>query len=184
MIRIPFEEVVNRIAEKSGLPHADILAKIDVKCAQLSGLISKDGAAHIVANELGVQLVAASGRLKIKDAFAGMRSIEVAGKVTQKFEQREFARQDGTSGKLAAFNIGDETGTIRVVAWGDKADDVAALQEGMIILIQQAQVRDNNRGYKELHLSSNAIITKNPAGIVIDSIIESTQPQARPPAVR
>jgi hypothetical protein len=73
MIRIPFEEIVKRIAEKSGLPQDDILAKIETKCSQLSGLISKDGAAHIVANELGVQLVVAQGRLKIKDAFPRSR---------------------------------------------------------------------------------------------------------------
>ena len=175
MIRIPFQEVVNRIAEKSGLSEQEIMQRIDTKCGQLSGLISKDGAAHIVANELGIQLIAHGGRLKIKDAFPGMRSVELAGKITQKFETREFARQDGTAGKLAAFNIADETGTIRVVAWGEKADDVASLEQNMIILLQQAQVRENNRGYKELHLGSTSNIIKNPAGITIESVATQTQ---------
>jgi replication factor A1 len=181
MIRIPFEEVVKRIAEKSGLAEAEIMARIETKCTQLSGLISKDGAAHIVANELGVQLIVNGGRLKVKDAFPGMRSVEIAGKVTQKFDAREFSRQDGTSGKLAAFTLGDETGTIRVVAWGEKADEIAAISENSIILLQQAQVRENNRGFKELHIGSQTSIVHNPPGVAVGDV---AQPQQRQAAVR
>lgn len=181
MIHIPFEDIVRRIAEKSGLADEEILSRIDAKCGQLSGLISKDGAAHIVANELGVQLIINGGRLKVKDCFPGMRSIEIAGRVTQKFEPREFPRQDGTMGKLAAFNLADETGQIRVVAWGDKADVVQPLAEGSVILLQQAQVRENNRGYKELHLGSQSNVVRDPQGIVITSVASVSQ---GPPAPR
>ncbi|MEK6822470.1 MAG: hypothetical protein AABY13_01465 [Nanoarchaeota archaeon] len=180
MIRIPLADVVLRIAEKTGLSEQDIITKIDAKCVQLSGLISKDGAAHIVANELGVQLIAHGGRLKVKDVFPGMRSVEVAGKVTQKFEAREFARQDGTNGKLAAFTLADETGSIRVVGWGEKADEVGTIPENAIILLQQAQARENNRGYKELHLGSQTTITRDPAGVVITAVQSAPAMQATP----
>ena len=54
MIKIPFEEMISKVQEKSKLGEAEIRLKIDQKLTQLSGLISKEGALHIIANELGV----------------------------------------------------------------------------------------------------------------------------------
>ncbi len=183
MIKIPFEDMIGKICEKSGLPEQEIVSRVEAKCSQLSGLISKEGAAHIVANELGVQLVATGGRLKVKDAFPGMRSVELAGKVVQRYDIREFARQDGSTGKLASFVLGDETGTIRIVGWGDKADTVAALEPGNIVLLQQAQVRESNRGGKEIHLGDNSTLQTNPPGIEVSSVVTSGD-SSRPPATR
>jgi replication factor A1 len=163
--------MIRRISEKSGLSETEVGAKIDEKCGQLAGLISKDGAAHIVANELGVQLIAAAGRLKIKDILPGMRGIEVAGKVVQKFEQREFSRQDGSAGKLMAGTLADETGSVRMVAWGSKAEQLGQVPDGAVVLIQQAQVRESNRGGKELHLGDQATIAVNPAGVQLGEVV-------------
>ena len=117
MIRIPFEDIVTKIKEKTGLSEQDITSKVEQKCTQLSGLVSKDGAAHIIANELGVKLIESGGRQKIKDVIAGMRSVEILGKVTQIYEAKEFKRSDGTPGKVGSFVLGDETGTLRIVCW-------------------------------------------------------------------
>src|ERR1041385_3396495 len=101
MIRIPLPDVLARLREKTGLSDTDLLAKIDAKCAALSGLISKEGAAHIIANELGVKLLESTG--KIKDLLPGMRSAEVLGRVTQIYEIRDFQRADGSAGKVGSF---------------------------------------------------------------------------------
>ena len=67
MIQIPYEQVIDKIKETSGLDNAAIELKIRNKLDQLSGLISKEGAAHIVANELGVKLFEkVSGKVKIR----------------------------------------------------------------------------------------------------------------------
>lgn len=179
MIRMPLPDMIRLISEKSGLAEADINAKIDEKCGQLAGLISRDGAAHIVANELGVQLIVQQGRLKIKDILPGMRGIEVAGKVVQKYEAKEFARQDGTKGKLMSGSLADETGTVRIVAWGSKADQLGAIADGSVVLIHQAQVRENNRGGKELHLGDQATIAANPEGIQIGEVAASFDKPSR-----
>jgi len=119
MIKMPYNDILEKIKEKSGLSEEEIKEKIDTKLKQLSGLISKEGAAHIVANELGVKLFdALGGKLQIKNILAGMRSVEVVGKVLRVFELREF-NSKGRAGKVASFVIGDETGTIRIVMWGD-----------------------------------------------------------------
>ena len=54
MITIPYEKLLERMQEASGKSKEELAKKIQAKLEELSGLISKEGAAHIVANELGV----------------------------------------------------------------------------------------------------------------------------------
>src|SRR3989338_3747469 len=122
MIKIPFQEIINKIKEASDLSEEEIHTRIDEKTRQLSGLISKDGAAHIIANELGIRVIdQVSGKLQIKNILSGMRSVETAGKVLENYGVREF-NSAGREGKVASFLLGDESGTIRVVSWGATAD--------------------------------------------------------------
>jgi replication factor A1 len=178
MIRIPFEDIVVKIKESTDLSEEDIVSKVEAKQAELAGLVSKDGAAHIIANELGVKLIQQGGRQKIKDVFAGMRSVELVGKITQVYDIREFTRQDGGSGKVGSFMIGDETGSIRVAAWGDKADEVNNLQEGMIVMVSDASSKENNMGFKELHLNDRSRIVLNPPGETIGEVKTTSRPEA------
>ncbi|MFW9876291.1 MAG: DUF2240 family protein, partial [Candidatus Thorarchaeota archaeon] len=81
MIKIPFEDIISKIKEKSNLSEEEINSKIEQKTKQLSGLISKEGAAHIIANELGIKLFEDfSGKLQIKNIVTGMRDVETVGK--------------------------------------------------------------------------------------------------------
>src|SRR3989339_2176741 len=106
MLQMPYAEIVEKIKEKSDLSDADIQAKVDEKLEQLSGLISKEGAAHIIANELGVKLFEQiSGRLQIKNVLSGMRNVEVLGKVTDIYDVREF-NTSNRQGKVGNFIIG------------------------------------------------------------------------------
>jgi len=173
MIKMPYNDILEKIQEKSGLSEQEIKEKIDGKLKQLSGLISKEGAAHIVANELGVKLFSAlGGKLQIKNILSGMRSVEVVGKITRVFELREF-NSKGRSGKVASFIIGDETGTIRVVMWGDQADNIAKLKENMIIRIANGYVRENQNG-KEIHLNNMGKLIINPEGETIGEVKETS----------
>ena len=56
MIRVPYEDIINKIMKNSEMNRTDIDIKVSKKLDQLSGLISKEGAAHIVANELGINI--------------------------------------------------------------------------------------------------------------------------------
>ena len=103
MIKLPFEDIVIKIKEKAGISEDEINSKVDEKLKQLSGLVSKEGAAHIVANELGVKLFdAVSGKLQIGNILAGMRDVETVGKVQQVFGVNEFQRKDGANGKVCS----------------------------------------------------------------------------------
>ena len=130
---------------------------------QLSGLISKEGAAHIVANELGIKLFDSfTGKLQIKNILVGLRNVETVGKVLQTYELREFTTNE-RQGKVASLVIGDETGTIRIVMWGDQADNIKNINKEMIIKIAGGYVKDNNGGI-ELHLNDRSQVILNPPG--------------------
>src|SRR3989344_5553581 len=95
MLKIPYEEIVLKINEKTKMTTAEVEERIDKKLKQLSGLISKEGAAHIVANELGVKIFEPlSGKLQIKNILTGMRDVETVGKVLQVYEMREFSGEN------------------------------------------------------------------------------------------
>ncbi|RMD58278.1 hypothetical protein D6825_01400 [Candidatus Woesearchaeota archaeon] len=163
MIRMPLQDIVARLKEQAGLSEEEIMRKVDEKCASLSGLISKEGAAHIIANELGVKLFEA-GSGKIKDLLPGMRNAEVLGRVTQIYEVREFQRADGSAGKVGSFMLGDDTGFVRVVCWGKQADLLNELAVGEPVKITGAMVRESQRGYKELHLNEYSRVDLEPEG--------------------
>jgi len=170
MIKIPYEEIVLKINEKTNTPVSEIEIKVENKLKQLSGLISKEGAAHIVANELGVKIFEPlSGKLQIKNILTGMRDVETVGKVLQVYETREFMRGDALS-KVASIVIGDETGTIRAVLWGSQADNAAKLEHGAVVKVIGAYVRENN-GRKELHLNDRSQFLLNPKGESVGDVV-------------
>lgn len=162
MIRMPLPDIISRLKEKTELSEEELMKKIDEKCESLSGLISKEGAAHIIANELGVKLFESSSG-KIKDLLPGMRSAQVLGRVTQIYEVRDFQRADGSGGRVGNFLLGDDTGVVRIVCWGRKADVLQELAVGGSVKITNAIVRENQRGYKEVHLNDSSRVDLNPS---------------------
>lgn len=165
MMNVPYEQIVEKIKEK-GLSDEEISIKIKQKMDQLSGLISKEGAAHIIANELGIKLIEqTSGRLKIKNILSGMRNVEIVGRVQEKYEVREF-QTETRSGKVGSLIIGDETGTVRLVMWGSQADRMNELNKGDTIQIEAGYVKLNNNR-KEVHLGERGNLKINPEGEVI-----------------
>ena len=169
MLKIPYEEIVLKINEKTKMTAAEIEDRVEKKLKQLSGLISREGAAHIVANELGVKVFEPlSGKLQIKNIITGMRDVETLGKVLRVYELKEFSNET-RSGKVASMLIGDETGTIRVVMWGAQAENVVNLEQGFVVKVIGAYVRENNRR-KELHLNERSQLIVNPQGETVNEV--------------
>jgi len=165
MIGMPVKDIVSKIVKVTGLTETEVNDKIKSKIEQLYGLVSEEGAAHIIANEHGIKLFEVSGELKIKDILIGMKSVDIVGKVVRKYEMREFSTEK-RKGKVANMMIGDETGSMRVVFWNDKTNDFAQIKEEDIVKIRGAYVRDNS-GRKELHLGDNSHIIINPANVTV-----------------
>ena len=164
-----YEQILNKLKEK-GLSQSEIDSKIKAKMSQLSGLVSKEGAAHIIANELGVKIFEEIKEIKINNAQAGMRDVNLNGKVTLVFDIRAF-KTEKREGKVGSFIVGDETGTIRVVLWDESHLDIMQKQikEGQIIRVENGYIKEN-RGYKEIHLNNRSKIILNPPNIKIDDV--------------
>ncbi|MFP4567909.1 MAG: hypothetical protein ACLFN8_03110, partial [Candidatus Woesearchaeota archaeon] len=166
MINIPIETIIEKITEQTDLTNAQVQEKIDKKLEHLSGLISKEGAAHIVANELGVKLMQTEGVMKIKNLMAGMRDVELNCKVVRKYDLRTFQNARG-EGKVFKFLAGDDSGVTMVVLWNDKADLEKKFNDGDLIKLKQVNIRDNN-GRVEIHLGDGADIEVNPEGVKLE----------------
>ena len=68
MYKVPLNEIKEKIVASGKLSFEELDEKIKTKINELSGLISEEGAAHIIANELNVELVSQEQKtLKIKE---------------------------------------------------------------------------------------------------------------------
>lgn len=169
MIKLTYGQILERIHEQSKRPVSEIEALVNNKLKQLSDLISKEGAAHIVANELKVKLFdKIEGKIKIKDAISGMNSIDVSAKIVNNYGIREFSRE-GKSGKVASLLIGDDTGTCRMVLWDtNHINEIEKnnIKEDDVISIKNAYVKENN-GFKEIHLGNRSSLEKSDENIKV-----------------
>lgn len=176
MIKIPYEQLLEKIKTEKNLTPEQIEEQIKIKMEQLSGLISKEGAAHILANELGIKLAQSDAKLKIRDLYAGLRTGELLGRVTRKFDIRAF--QSGErSGKVGSFILADETGSVRVTCWNDQTKEMEPLVQDDIVAVIDGTVREN-RGALEIHLNERTKLLRNPEGRSVAALAVQSAPAA------
>jgi hypothetical protein len=150
MIQGNYEKILEKIANSSGLEKEEIERRIEAKRAKLSGLISKEGSAQIIAAELGISFD--NEKLKINELLPGMRKVNVVGKVINLSPIRTFTTKKGDEGKVVNLFIADNTSNIKVVLWD--TNHIELIEKGIlakdkVVEIGNASMRDN-----ELHLGS------------------------------
>ena len=144
-----YEKFLNKIVISSGLKREEIEKRIEAKREKLSGLISKEGAAQVIAAELGINFE--NEKLKINELSSGMRKVNLVGKVIGLFPVRTFVR-NGQEGKVANMIIADETSNIRAVLWDESHINLikkGEISEGSVVEISNASMKGS-----ELHLGS------------------------------
>ena len=151
-------EIVKRISSESGLAENEVLAKIEEKRDELSGLISEEGAAYIVAKELGIAVIRQE-RLNIANIISGMQNVDVVGKITRINPVREF-KTEKASGRVANVTIADETGSIRISFWNDEIASLEGMEIGEIVRIR-GYVKEDNLGNPEIRLGRYGAIAKS-----------------------
>ena len=122
-----YSQLVERISRSSGLSVADIERRIEAKRAKLSGLISKEGAAQVVASELGISFD--KEKMKISELLTGMKKVNVIGKIISLFPIKEY-NKNNKQGKISSFILADETGNIRTVLWD--TNHISLIEQGKI----------------------------------------------------
>ncbi len=78
MVQVAYEQLLERISRASELSVSDIERRVEAKRAKLSGLVSKEGAAQIVAAELGINFE--KQKVKINELMSGKRA-NFSGKI-------------------------------------------------------------------------------------------------------
>jgi len=159
MLKIPLEKIIEKIEEDSGLSKQEIRDKINAKINELKGLVSEEGAAFIIASELGINLLEQpqSKVWKIADLVPGSGLVDVEGHVDRVFNITPYVRNNEAK-EVGSFLLRDDTGDIRVVLWDDK---VNLIKEGKLkgnIKIKYATVKQNLAGKNELHVNKRSVI--------------------------
>lgn len=156
-------EIVEKITEKTDLNKKQTEEKIKQKQKEFSGLVSKEGAVHIVAKEMGINLLKKKEKsLKIKNIVSGMNSVKVTGRVMKILEPKKFEK-NGRKGKVCNIFVGDETGAIRMSLWNEQVNLVEnnEIEEDDKIQISNGYVKKNNRGNPELRVGKSGMIKRS-----------------------
>ncbi|MHA1222818.1 MAG: DUF2240 family protein [Candidatus Heimdallarchaeaceae archaeon] len=149
-----FENIIKKIKEKTNLTDEEINKKVLEKQQELSNLVSKEGAAYIIAKELGLDIFPKTKRrLEIKNIVPKLRNLNLTARVVKVFEPREFKKKEKT-GKVANVILGDASGTIRLSLWDQQTEIVEKLKPGMPVEVFGAYTRENGIGGVEIRLGN------------------------------
>lgn len=149
------DEILGKIESQTKLGKEELREKIKRKQNDLSGLVSLEGAAYLVAKEVGVNLLNSERRkLELRNILAGMRSVSAAGRVFKISRIVDFKKRNGSDGRVVNLFIGDSTGFVRMPLWNDHVvmveDEIIKL--GDIIQISGAFASENIYGDIELSI--------------------------------
>ena len=151
-------EITEKICADSGLTPTEIMQRIEDKKAELSDMISDEGAAYIVAKEMGIKITRKIEKLKIASLIPGMQNVDIIGKISRIFPVKEFHTEKG-SGRVLTIIIADETGSAKISLWNDEIEKIAEISEGNIINIH-GFVREG-LNMNEIRLGRFGSITKS-----------------------
>ncbi|MFX0172832.1 MAG: hypothetical protein ACFE9L_13020 [Candidatus Hodarchaeota archaeon] len=164
------EELIQKIAQQTGLSRAEIKKKIEDKKAELGFFINDIAAAHIIAKDLKVTLERPDLKKKtkitiksLKKMEPGLSGVSFTGIIMRVYSPKEFLRE-GSKGILAPILVHDGTGSIRTVLWGTMARKITEkhIERGSIVKINRAYTKKGRRGDLELHLGDRGSLESDP----------------------
>ena len=91
------------------------------------------------------------------------QNVHLSGRVKNTFGLSTFTRQDQTMGKVLRFTLTDETSDITVVAWSEKAEELAqTISQNTIVRLVNAKVRPNSGNGFEVHVDAGTYAEVSP----------------------
>ncbi len=161
---LPLEEIIRLIEEQKNLSREEIHRLVQQKIQNLGGFLTEQGAAHIVARELGVDLSGSTHfePIQIADLNPMMNNVSIKGRITRISAIREFQRKDGGIGALRRIELVDETGSITLVLWDHATAYVEDqdLQVGDVVKVVGAYTKPGRNTAVELHIGNRGKIEK------------------------
>ncbi len=184
MFKVPYEDILAKVVKKTGKSQAEVEELIKEKQTMLSGLITRQGAAQIVASEQGINIYEEyTGKIPIEKIVAGMRTVETVGKIVRIYPVKTFVTKQGREGQVASVILADETGSIRLVLWNELTALLDEVSEGDILHLKGAAARPN-RDQVELQIFSPDQVRINPDGEKLENVAAAPATPQREPAKR
>lgn len=144
-----YSQLIEKIFKISGISKEELEKKVEAKRSKLSGLVSKEGAAQIVAAELGINFD--KEKLQLSEVLHGMKKVNTVAKIIDISPIRSY-NKSGREGKVVNLFIADPSANAKAVLWD--LNHIGLIEQGKIkngdcIEISNAQIRNG-----ELHLGS------------------------------
>ena len=166
------DEIIKKILSfRKDLTRDEIHELINRKIRESRGFLTVESAARAVAAELGLEISGFSlaKGTAIRNIISGLNDVTTAGRVLHVNPIRIYMKSSGESGKMRSLYIADETGILRVIVWGEKADMLEPSEIlGKIIKISHGYVREGYDGNVELNVGLRGEIEVSPPDISED----------------
>ena len=153
------------LLKRHDLSEEQVFALIEEKKKEGRGLLSDEGAARLVAEELLIQMRGTDlGRMQVKDLVSGLNDVTISGRILMSWPLQEFQRRDGTLGRVMRLTMFDKTGRVRCALWDRHADTAAKRGglQGKIIRMGHAYTRQGLAGDVEVHAGDRSSIEIDP----------------------
>jgi replication factor A1 len=152
------EDLIEKVVEASELEKEELEEDVEEKLEEFEGLVSEEGAVHLVAKEHGVDLSESDAAdLKIENVVPEMRKVMIKGKVLRVSDMNTFSRDDEEEdGKVQNMVLGDDTGTIRVTLWDEQTEIAENVDEGDVIEMSGCYTVEDDRDNAEVRRGDSA----------------------------
>ncbi len=144
------QEIISKIKESTNLSEEEIRERIRKKQQELYGLVSPEGAACIIARELGVNLDSAE-KVKINQLKENMNRVNLKARISKIFIKN--FEKNGEGRKVANIILIDDTGEARLCLWNEQVDSFPG-KEGDVIEIENGYTRKNIFGEVEIRIGT------------------------------
>lgn len=157
MVDENYGKLLDKISRTSGIEKEELERRVEAKRAKLAGLISKEGAAQVIAAELGISFD--NEKLKINELLPGMRKVNTSGKVINLSPIRTFTTKSGEEGKVVNFTLADDTSNVKVVLWD--TNHISLVEKGEIGDGTVVEIGNGSMRANEIHLGSFSELKKS-----------------------
>lgn len=140
------EEMIAKLEKQTNISKEELNNKIIKKQKELSGMVSFEGAAQLIAKELGINPFE-NKKIEMKNIVSGMKNVNVTGRIFKISNMVEFKKGDGT-GKVVNVYIGDSTGYVKLALWNEQVSIVEEeiIKPSDIIQIVNGMAKENVYG--------------------------------------
>lgn len=164
------EGLINEIISKNPMVSRDkLLKRLEEERRKSEGLISDDVLLRMIAAEFGVEISHENftpSTPLIANLVPGLNDVTVVGRIIAVFPAK-ISDKKNRGVKFASMFVADESGTIRVVLWNDKAEfaDSHKMRVGQIVRFSHGYTKEGRLGNVELHIGENGEVDANPKGL-------------------